>query len=268
MFYPYKIAISNSKIIKYPCAVKVFIATFILAFGFCSYGQSVKKKVPSYFGFQYKQVFPTKFIGEKTLILQEEGYTNTTTQKMGFLFGATVRVGITKLIAIETGLDFTQRNFLIDFEVPDSGLYQQRDLRFIEYSLPINALTYIQLSDQWFMNASIGFAATFKPTDVRVFGQQVTHFFDHRGIAQSKVGLDLNGNLGFELRTEKNGFFYVGGSARVPFFPIFTVLSSYNYEGYSAGTQGDVDGSYFSLDLKYFFPNINSKKTFVDGPIE
>lgn len=264
----HNIVIQCSKIFRYSCVMKLFVGLFICIFPFISFGQSVKKKIPSYFGFQYKQIFPTKFIGDKTLILNDEGYTNTTTQKMGFLFGATVRVGVSKLIAIETGLDFTQRNFLIDFEVADSGLYAQRDLRFIEYSLPINVLTYIQLAEKWYMNASIGFSTTFKPTDVYVYGQQSTHFFHHNGVAVNKVGLDLNGNLGFEFRTEKNGFFYLGGSARVPFFPIFSVKSTYQYEGYNVQTFGDVDGSYFSLDLKYFFPNVASKKTFVDGPIE
>jgi len=142
-------------------------------------------------------------------------------------------------------------------------------MRFIEYGLPINALMYIQLSNSIFMNASIGPAITFKPTDVKVFGTDGDHSFTHYGISQNKVGLDINGNLGFELRTKKNGFFYIGGSARIPFFPIFEVLSFYDWEGLSTRTSGPIEGNYFSIDLKYFFPNIKNKGVqFNEGPIE
>jgi hypothetical protein len=81
----------------------------------------------------------------------------------------------------------------------------------------------------------------------------------------------MNANVGFEFRTEKNGFFYLGGVARVPFKPLFDLYVQYDYTGtdYQSILHGPVDGSFLSIELKYFFPNIKNKGLqFQDGPVE
>ena len=81
----------------------------------------------------------------------------------------------------------------------------------------------------------------------------------------------MNANVGFEFRTEKNGFFYLGGVARVPFKPLFDLYVQYDYTGtdYQSIMHGTVDGSFLSIELKYFFPNIKNKGIqFQKGPIE
>ena len=73
----------------------------------------------------------------------------------------------------------------------------------------------------------------------------------------------------FEYRTKKSGFFYLGGSVQVPMAPIFNLQTTYAHEGYRNSIYGDVSGSYFALDIKYFFPNIRNKGIqFKPGPIE
>lgn len=244
----------------------------ILMFLFCSssFSQEGKQNPPSYFGLQVRPVIPTSFIGAKELSLSQDGFESTITQKMGYSFGGTVRVGVTKLIAFETGINFTQRNFDIVMAVPDSNVYDANTMGFIEYDVPLNALFYVQLAESWYMNASIGFALTYKPTDVGVYNTPGgLHGFTHRGITRSKLGIDANANFGFEFRTKDKGFFYVGGSARVPFAPLFDVVADYQWEGNLARMIGEVDGSFLGVDFKYFFPNIKNKgPQFKDGPIE
>jgi hypothetical protein len=224
-----------------------------------SFGQGNKNKIPSYFGVQVKPILPTNFIGDKILDLNSNGFQSTTTQRIGYSFGGVVRAGITKLIAFETGINFNQRYFDIAMSVPDSGLYMSSRLGFIEYDIPINALMYIRLADKWFMNASLGFVIDFKPTDVQVIEGDGYNFFYHTGVANNKFGIGMNANLGFEFRTENSGIFYLGGSARVPFFPLFGMIADYRYQGFNERIIGEVDGSFLSLDLKYFFPNIANK---------
>lgn len=237
-------------------------------YGVAQSGKKKKEKVPSYFGFQYKAIFPTRFIGESELVLENEGFESITRQKRGYSIGGTVRVGVTKLIAIETGINLTQRNFDIDFALPDSNIFHTSTLGFIEYDIPINGLIYIQLSEKWYSNASLGVAVTFKPTDVGTNYFAQDNWFYHTGVAQRKIGFDLNANFGFEFRTEKSGFFYLGGSGRVPFTPLFGMIAQHQYQGLNNLIIGDVDGSYLSLDLKYFFPNISNKgPQFQEGPI-
>lgn len=234
-----------------------------------AFAQSKRAKVPSYFGLQFRPVFPTKFIGNSFASESQNGFETTIQQKMGLSFGATVRAGITNTIALETGINFTQRNFDITMAVPDSNSYAEDNLRFIEYDVPVNALFYIKLDEAWYMNASLGAAITYKPTDVGVFNQPGgKHYFKHTGLIRNRVGLDANANLGFEFRTEKSGFFYLGGSARVPFAPLFDLVCDYNYDAILTRYFFPVDGSFLAIEFKYIFPIINNKGTqFKEGPI-
>ena len=229
-----------------------------------------KERFPSYFGLQVRPIFPTRFIGEPVNTFTQDEFTTTMSQKMGYSFGGTVRAGLTKLIALETGINFTQRNFDVSMAVPDSGVSAVNDISFIAYDIPINGLIYVQLSEQFYMNASLGFAINFKPTDVGIITiPGSSYIFTHSGRVNSKIGFDMNANFGFEYRTEKSGFFYIGGSARVPFSPLFTMVAQYKNQGYKNTIYGKIDGSYLSLDFKYFFPNIAKKGVqFQKGPIE
>lgn len=244
--------------------ILIFLSTFTV------FAQESKDKLPTYFGIQVRPVFPTKFIGDKITSLSGDGLESTITQRLGFGFGGTIRANITKLIAVESGINFTQRYFDLTVAVPDSNVYAENKMGFIEYDIPINALIYIQLSDEIFMNASLGVAVTYKPTDVRVQNRPGgKHYFSLYGIRDNSLGFDLNANLGFEYRTEKSGFFYLGGSARVPFAPLFNYAVFYDYDANSTLISGPVDGSFLTLDFKYFFPLIKNKgPQFQKGPIE
>lgn len=228
-----------------------------------------KERFPSYFGFQVRPVFPTRFIGEPETVLTSNEFSTTISQKMGYSFGGTVRAGLTKLIAFETGINYTQRHFDIAMSVADSNMFATNELTFIEYDIPLNGLVYVQMSEKFFMNGSLGLALTFKPTDVGVRTLPGGSFdFFHTGMVTSKTGFDLNVNIGFEYRTEKSGFFYIGGSGRVPFKPVFDMIALYKYQGYKNTVIGEIDGSFLAIDFKYFFPNIKNKgEGFKDGPI-
>lgn len=254
--------------------MKLILGILITLLSFQLSAQVRKKRVPSYFGIRVSTVFPTRFIGEPRLDLASpttDSYqiTSSLQQKIGYSFGGTVRVGLTKLIALETGINFTHRNFDLEMAVPDSNVYAKKQLAFIDYDIPINALFYIPLSEQWYMNASLGAAVVFKPTHIGTYSAlEEYHEFKHTGFVEHKIALDLNANVGFEFRTEKNGFFYLGGSGKVPFQPIFDLYAQYAYQGTKRSLNGGVDGTYLSIDFKYFFPIIKKKgEQFRPGPI-
>ncbi len=254
--------------------MKILFAILLSLLSFYSSAQVKKSRVPSYFGIRVSTVFPTRYIGNPKLELasdQTDTYriTSTLQQRVGYSFGGTVRVGLTKLIALETGINFTHRNFNLEMSVPDSNIYAKKELAFIDYDIPVNALFYIPLSDQWYMNASIGAAIVFKPTHIGTYTDlEGYHEFMHTGFVAKKISADLNANVGFEFRTEENGFFYLGGSGRVPFAPIFDLYTDYAYQGTKRSLHGEVDGTYLSIDFKYFFPIIRKKgPQFKPGPI-
>jgi hypothetical protein len=184
--------------------IRIFLICICFSISFYSYCQlGDEKKFPSYFGVQAKVVIPSNVTGNGPITVSKNGFTSTITQNIGYSFGGTVRAGITKLIAFETGINFTQRNFSIQMDLADSNITGTNTMGFIQYDIPLNALIYIKLSKRWFANASIGMAVGFKPTNIGVINYPGgLHTITHTGYVKSKIGLDINGNFGVEYRTK------------------------------------------------------------------
>lgn len=223
---------------------------------------SQKELFPSYFGLQVRPLIPSNFGGRKELKLQGENYAVDLQQTIGYSFGGTIRKGITKLIAFESGLNFTQRNFTASMSLLDTNVSATDKISFISYEIPLNGLIYIQLGQQFYMNTSMGIAARFSPTDIKKITETGgIHSFTNYGFYTSKVGFNLNANVGFEFRTQKAGIFYLGGSICVPFKSILVLESIHatSQQTYATRLIGNVAGNYLALDLKYFFPIIRKQ---------
>jgi hypothetical protein len=225
---------------------------------FCQIGDT---KLPSYFGVQVRSIIPTNFVGNPITTLQKDGLQASLQQTIGYSFGGIVRVGLTELIALETGINFSQRYFKVQGSIADSGIYVTNQLGFIQYDLPLNGLIYIKLTKRFFANASLGVTAGFKPTSIATQNNiDGSKFFYHTGFVNKKASLDLNGNLGFEFRSKKTGFYYLGTTVRLPLAPLFTYISTYRNQGYKVTQYGDVSGAFLGIDLRYFFRNVKAQK--------
>lgn len=257
----------------------IFFFSFLICFG--SFGQKSKQRsksytddkkehFPSYFGIQFKPLFATNFISSSRLKLQGSELTANYNQKFGFSFGGTVRVGLSKIINLETGLNFVQRNYDINFSIhsPTTQLDAKTEFRIIAYDIPVNALFHIKLSEKFYMNASLGASLAYLPSNVwKTYIINSFEKFMHEGRRFSKFYGEMNGNIGFEFRTKDIGFFYLGASIKVPFKPIFQIAAAYERSGYTQVLRGNVSGSYLTLDLRYYFKN-NGEKNRLRGPIE
>lgn len=229
-----------------------------------------REKFPSYFGLQFKPLIPGNFLGTSQVKVSDKEFFATFTQTFGYSFGANVRIGLTKLISLETGINQVQRNYNIDFSIPDSNLYAKNNFGMVNYDVPLNALFYIQLSEKFFMNASLGGSIVYNPTDVATKTvDNKNNAFIHEGRRYSRVGFEMSANFGVEFRTEKSGIFYLGTSGRIPVKPIFQVAAVYERQYYKRVAIGDMIGTYLSFDIRYYLPNIKNKGTqFIPGPIE
>ncbi len=235
-------------------------------------GKLKKEKYPTYFGFQIRPIFPSSFIGQNSEEYKfEEKFINSLSLQNGVSYGANVRFGFTKLLAFETGINYTKRNFLVEFEYKDSNVVSSSEFSFVNFDVPLNLLTYIQLSEKYFMNASLGVQLRFNPSNAGVFNEPYGNLrFSHTAFAQY-VNFDFNANIGFELRTEENGFFYIGGSGCVPMSKVFEFYASYTPKSSTIlqRASGSYRGAYLALDLKYFFPYRKRASTPQPrGPIE
>lgn len=233
----------------------------------CQY--SPKKKAPNYFGFQYKPLIPISVVGDRPFEMTEGNFLTTVTPTLGYTFGGVVRIGLTELLAIETGLARTKRNFLLEHEVQDSSLFATNTLGFISMEIPVNFLVYIKLGNDLFMNTSMGTSIIFYPSNVqtRVIPEGI-HQFIFEGRRVAFFSLDVNANVGFEYRTEKRGVFYLGMSGRIPLTPVLNIAAEYRYDTQGLVAFDQIRGATVSLDLKYFLPYTKPKGEQVKkGPI-
>jgi hypothetical protein len=205
------------------------------------------------FGVQLKPVLPLSFIGATEEIIQDNGVNFTLTPRSGFSFGMVARHGFTKMFSIESGINFTRRNF--DLSIQDADFIGDTDIKFVTYDIPVLALLYVQLGEEMFMNAAFGGSISFLPSDWQTTGSYFRHFsYRTEWLIPSMLA-----NVGFEYRTYDKGYFYIGASYHQPFTDFTTTNVGYyrsninNIDGHDAFASFNLDGSYLTLDLRYFF---------------
>lgn len=249
---------------------KLTILLITLLFGLTVQGQ-YRQKPENFFGFQFKPLIPFGIVGDRPFDMQEGNFSTTVSPAFGYSYGGVVRVGISELLAIETGINYTKRNFNLDYEVADSNIVGQDDFGFINFEVPLNFLVYIKLDRQSYMNTSIGASANYNPSNIRTLSNpEGAHLFIFEGRRLAFFNFHINANVGFEYRTKEDGIFYLGISGRIPFTPLLQVAAEYSYDTYDIVSYGLVEGATFSFDFKYFFHNNKRKKgtQFQEGPIE
>lgn len=250
---------------------QIFLISFFIPF-FLFAQKENKFGVQNYFGFQTRMIVPSNMIGPNSLTLTKDYFTTTIQQNPGYAFGGVVRLGLSELISIETGLNYVQRIFGITMQQTDSNIVATNTMRFIQYDIPISAVINVKLNKSIYANAFLGLALQNKPSSVGIIDNPIgKHQFFHMGLVDihKKISFDLMTGAGFEWRIKKSGVFYLGGSARVALAPVFQLIAKYQYVNEERLVFGEVNGSYLSVDLKYFLPYKRaSNLIFKPGPIQ
>ena len=210
-------------------------------------------------GIQLKPILSSDIINTGPQSQEIEDINYTITPRSGYAFGMVIRKGLTKQISLETGINYTRRSFNLRITEDQSQLDIDDNFSYVMYEIPITGLIYIQLGRKLFLNTSFGLAADFLPSDWDSGSPQ--HY--HRSFRTSWILPSLLANLGFEYRTEKDGYFYFGFSYKRPFTNITTAKAGI----YDANQQFineasfDILGNYLTVDLRYFFHENPAQKS-------
>lgn len=258
---------------RFKLSFRIFFS-FITFYNF-SFSQLGEKKenYPIHFGVQTKLLLPSDFLGPVKTNLSNEGFQSILTQKTGYSYGGLIRADFTKNVTLECGINYIQRQFKAEMSYSDSSVTvnDTNNLTFINYELPITGIVKIQLARNIYSLVGLGPSFTFKPTNVALIDLPGgKHTFYHSGSVK-KFGIDLNAQAGFELRTKKSGYFYLGGGVKVPTTYLFNWGGKYAQQGSSESLIDfeKVNGAFLSIDLRYYLPNIrNSGMQFIKGPVE
>ena len=243
--------------------MKIIGIIILLGIAGLSYGQQFKKqkkeRFPSFFGISVSPVIPNNFIGAVKTDFKDSAESMSVNFKntWNFTFGGTVRIGLSKLISLETGISQVRRTYETSVSIPDSSINSNSKLLFINYDVPLNALFYVQMTKHWYMDASLGVSITHYPSDVRKIDNASSNETVTNELRRTnRTYFALNASIGFEYRTDKIGNFYLGFGAKVPFKQPYFGVVIYEKSGYGTKTTAykPISGGYFTIDLRYFLP--------------
>ena len=170
----------------------------------------------------------------------------------GFAFGMVIRKGFNDQFSLETGINYSRRNYDLRITEDSTGFEGNSDFSYVIYEVPLLALIYVRLGENTYLNNAFGINLNFLPSD----WETADYYFEHYSARSYWVVPALQANVGFEYRTYESGFLYLGFSYHQPFSNITTagVLYKDNINEPPKETAFfDIQGNYLTIDLRYFF---------------
>lgn len=229
---------------NYPFNVKFFFVGLVIFF----FVKAEAQKNIITAGFQYKPIFASHFFNKSFETITPNNIDFAIKPTYGFCAGMSVRRGITSSISFETGINYVKRTYQLS--ITDSRIKRDSEFSIIGYEIPLMGLVFIRLSDKLYMDAGLGTSLDMFPTNI--YTSNVS-YFSHFSAKRNWLLPAVFANLGFEYRTLKNGYFYFGTSYHRPFTDIYTSRINYFKNNFSETIQAPLQGSYLTLDLRYFF---------------
>lgn len=231
---------------------KVSLLAFSCMICFFSFSRVAAQKIDhTTLGISFRPIIPSALFDNTVLQSVTDKATYTMQPRLGFSAGAVLRIGLYKQFSLETGINYVERIYQSSIK-SDSANYSNK-IHFVNYEVPVLCNIYVRTAKQTYLTTAFGFSFDFFPNDLSV----VQDNYVQRAVRQSWVLPGLIAQVGYEYRTEKNGFFYVGGSYH-------RMLENIAYTGFltpdgivTSGTI-PINGHYFALEFKYFFPATHS----------
>lgn len=239
-------------------ATRLIPFLFLLFIG--NFVSAQEEKSPVTLGVELRTLQNFGILNIDSVVLQDAGqnFRAVYQNQGGFGFGGVVRVRLTDFWNLESGIYYTRRSYSLRISDASVGFEDELTFRQVGYEIPLKGLVYIRLGEKLFANVSLGVSADFFASDI----EAVEQTYNIRAFKTSWIMAAILGNLGFEYRTEEDGYFYVGATFHRPFEDIMITQVNYYRGGdpppyYQNGT---LDGTYFSIDFRYFFPS-NKEET-------
>lgn len=211
-------------------------------------------------GLQYKPVLASRFLGAGPVEGDTSLFSVSIKPVWGHSFGMIMRRGFTKLFSLETGINLIRRNYRMTCSDTDSGFTDVSEFGIVAYEIPVQGLIYIQLGEKFFMNTAFGGSLNAFASDVSSAGTD--RRFSQLSLTTTQwFSIALTANIGFEYRTPKSGFFYLGASLHRPLREIAHTEVKYeknNFETYRVPLE--LSGSFLTVDFRYFFHSKPIKK--------
>jgi hypothetical protein len=230
---------------------KIFISWILF---FVSSSPLIAQEKITTVGLQIKPIFPVSFVNTGSQIILQNQVSFDLTLNSGFSGGMIIRHGFSDLLAFETGINYVKRKY--DLQIKYGSSNDDSQFRIIGYEIPLSLLVYIQLGEKTFMNVSMGHSLDMFVSNVQSYDDYFIQYSTRKSLFQSA----LLANVGWEYRTEKSGYFYLGASYHRPFSYIYASRIRYKANGKDEEIITTLLGNYLTIDLRYFFNEDVKKK--------
>jgi hypothetical protein len=208
-------------------------------------------------GLQLKPIVPNKFLGTAGVSFSNEKLACSLNPRAGYSMGMVLRRGISKNWSFETGINYVRRNYTLNVSHYLLSQKQELNYRFISYEIPLQGLVYVRLGSKTWMNASGGASFDFYPSDIiaqkSIPEDSTFYIVAQKTFRRRWAQVALVANYGFEYRTRNKGYWYAGISYHRPFRSIATTRAYVLKQSAGDTLDNEVNGSYLTLDLRYFF---------------
>ena len=209
------------------------------------------------FGLQYKPIIPAAYFNAANLSKSSAFYIFNLEPKYSNSFGMVIRNQINKTFSVETGLNYTQRNFKLSIINSNINLADVTAFGMRSYELPLQLLTYVRASENWYLNIAFGISHNVLASDIFSYGEEKNHFFFQNTYRKSGGYSALLANLGMEYRTENKGYYYFGTSLHRPWKAIGRIYPEYDDKNGNTPENKEfyieMLGNFVTIDFRYFF---------------
>jgi hypothetical protein len=148
---------------------------FILFFYFAFNANSQNSKTT--FGIQYKPIIPAEYFNAADLSKSSASYNFSLNPKYSNSFGMVIRRQINKTFSVESGLNYTQRNFKLSITNSAINLSDFTAFGMRSYELPLQLLTYVRASENWYLNIAFGISHNVLASDIFSYGEEKNNFY-------------------------------------------------------------------------------------------
>ena len=228
---------------------------FILFFYFAFNAKSQNSKTT--FGLQYKPIIPAAYFNAAELSKISASYIFNLEPRYSNSFGMVIRHQINKTFSVESGLNYTKRNFKLSITNSTINLSDFTAFGMRSYEFPIQLLTYVRASENWHLNIAFGVSHNVLASDIFSYGEKKNNFFFQNTYRKSGGYSALLANIGMEYRTMSKGYYYFGTSLHRPWKEIARIYPQYddkiNIFNMYQEFYFEMLGNFVTIDFRYFF---------------
>ena len=231
----------------------------LLLIPFTLVGQSKSENFD--FGLQFKPIISAAYFDVGDESEQWGNYKFELSPRFGQSLGMIVRYNLSNTFSSEAGLNLVNRKYRLSINNTSIGVHDLNNFTLRSYELPVQLLSYVKISSNYYLNAAFGNSFNIFASDVISYGEKNPFFFQSTS-RRKRTQSALIANLGMEYRTLKKGIFYLGFSFKRPWkntariFPEYDDgINTFNSLAPASNESKyiNLSGNYLTFDLRYFF---------------